>query len=175
MRKEGFTLIELIIVIVIIGILAAIAVPKFAGLTKDAKISAVKGFGGSIRAAAHIVHAKWLTQCNVEDNCSGYVSLNGVTVKVDNTSTDKVQGYPLANNSEGIQKAVDYDNDTFKLDNATNCTIFYYTGTSDSNLKSTVCSNTANVSSCTTSDCGLVYYYDGTAAPNIVICTSGCK
>ena len=178
MNKKGFTLIELVIVIVILGILAAVAVPKFVGLTKDAKVSAVKGFAGSLRAAANIVHAKWL----VDDNNSGSVDLEGTTVCVDNKTADNVTGYPLADNDVtgsncdgGISKAVNFDNNTFIPDNIANCTVFYYKGTSDTNLKGTLCKADSTTGDCQDTDCGVVYFYDGNEYPNIVACTKGCK
>jgi MSHA pilin protein MshA len=48
MKQAGFTLIELVMVIVILGILAAVAVPKFVDLSTEAKVAAVKGVAGSI-------------------------------------------------------------------------------------------------------------------------------
>ena len=64
-EKKGFTLIELVMVIVILGILAAIAIPKFVDLTTQAKISAAKGGLGAIRSAVAIDYAKSATSGTV--------------------------------------------------------------------------------------------------------------
>lgn len=56
-KSEGFTLIELVVVMVILGILAAVAAPKFVNLQKDARIAALKGYEGAIKSANTLLHA----------------------------------------------------------------------------------------------------------------------
>jgi prepilin-type N-terminal cleavage/methylation domain-containing protein len=56
-RKSGFTLIELVIIIVVLGILAAIAIPKYQDITSDAQEAAARGALGGLRSAVTIYYA----------------------------------------------------------------------------------------------------------------------
>lgn len=62
MRKvqSGFTLIELVVVIVILGILAATALPKFINVTNDARFAAVSGIAGGLRSAVAVAQARYM-------------------------------------------------------------------------------------------------------------------
>ena len=55
--SKGFTLIELVVVITILGILAAFAIPRFANLEEEARIAAVQGLAGSVRSGATLAHS----------------------------------------------------------------------------------------------------------------------
>ncbi|MCD9468308.1 prepilin-type N-terminal cleavage/methylation domain-containing protein [Photobacterium iliopiscarium] len=71
MKKNGFTLIELVVVIVILGILAVVAAPKFMNLQNDARNASLKGLEGAFKSALNISYAKLATM-GLED--SPYVS-----------------------------------------------------------------------------------------------------
>ena len=78
--QKGFTLIELVVVIVILGILAATAAPKFIDLTGDAKASTIKALRGSIESATTMIHAKALVAG--ETTGTPLISVNGGTNNV---------------------------------------------------------------------------------------------
>lgn len=94
-KQQGFTLIELIMVIVILGILAAVALPKFANLGGDARKATLQGALGSVKSAAAIVHAKALVDGTTKE-ASSSVALEG------NPKVATAYGYPA---NSAIQSA----------------------------------------------------------------------
>jgi MSHA pilin protein MshA len=59
-NQQGFTLIELIVVIVILGILAATAMPRFINMQTEARIAALDGMAGGLRSAVAVVQSKYI-------------------------------------------------------------------------------------------------------------------
>jgi MSHA pilin protein MshA len=86
-RQAGFTLIELVMVIVILGILSAFALPRFADLGSDARAASLQGAIGSVKSASSIAHADALV--NNVLAATGTVTLEGTAVAM-------VFGYPAA-------------------------------------------------------------------------------
>lgn len=90
-KQQGFTLIELVIVIVILGILAATAAPKFVDLQGDAKGSTIQGVKAAIETATAGVHAKSLIAGNEKT-----AKASAPTVTVAGATIEIGSGWPLA-------------------------------------------------------------------------------
>lgn len=81
-RQRGFTLIELVVVIVILGFLAAFAVPRFMGLENQARVASVNAMAGTLRSSAAMAHGVWMT------------SGSPANITVDGQAVTMTNGYP---------------------------------------------------------------------------------
>ncbi|WP_040571924.1 pilus assembly FimT family protein [Shewanella benthica] len=78
-RQQGFSLIELVIVIVILGLLAATAIPRFLNVTDDAENASLDGVAGGLATAVGFVRAQW----EVDGRNNNTVILDGTSVSLD--------------------------------------------------------------------------------------------
>ena len=100
-RQSGFTLIELVVVIVILGILAATAAPKFMNLQSDARISALNGLKASVKSASSMIYSKAILAGKEKAKADEgkKVCANGPESTATSTCTDEITiayGYPTA-------------------------------------------------------------------------------
>ena len=88
-KVSGFTLIELVVVITILGILAAFAVPKFIALDSQARVAVVNGLGGTVKSAAAL--ARGLDMAT-SAGAAGPVVMEGAAVALVNSYPDSTAG-----------------------------------------------------------------------------------
>lgn len=134
-RQGGFTLIELVVVIVILGILAVTAAPKFLNLQGDARKSSLQGLKGAMAGASGIVYGKAAIE-GVEQ--SGTALKDGTTIAF---------GYPTADTA-GIGSVViglSEDWSSASVSGASSLLVgFKVSGATETTIKATNCFVTYN-------------------------------
>ncbi|MDX7836704.1 prepilin-type N-terminal cleavage/methylation domain-containing protein [Aeromonas caviae] len=122
-KQSGFTLIELVIVIIILGILAVTAAPKFLNLQDDANRAAAQGVAAAVQSGAQLVYSR--------SAIDGTEKLDSSSVAVGTSSATTTWGYPTADQA-GIGQVVTLDggwavdnSGVFTSDQANSCEVIY--------------------------------------------------
>lgn len=147
-KSKGFTLIELIIVIIILGVLAVTVAPKFIDVSGDARGAVLEGVQASIQSANTLVHAKVLISGQAD----------GANYSIADTTITIVNQYPSAGT---VNNLLDFDTGASASD------VTFTTGATSSTF--------THVSARDAATC-LVTVDDATSAakPSVRIDTSGC-
>ncbi|TRW94325.1 type II secretion system protein [Candidatus Methylobacter oryzae] len=117
-KQQGFTLIELVMVIVILGILSATALPKFVNLGSDARKVAIQAVEGSMRATNSIIYAKAALANAL--GASGTPTVNGVSIST---------VYGFATNVTNLVAVMDISTSDFDTSTTTN--VIFHKGAAD--------------------------------------------
>jgi MSHA pilin protein MshA len=165
--QHGFTLIELVVVIVILGILSATLIPRFIDLRRDSNEATLKAMGGAMLSSANLVYSKSYIQ-GVQNLPLSNVDLDGDGAN----DVEVVYGYPSAHRATGISKVMggDFSEVWTWSANASN-TIFWLTTASLGGRKGLYVNNTVVQAS----NCYILYYpATSIVTPKVVYVTTAC-
>lgn len=134
-KSAGFTLVELVVVIVILGILAATAVPKFVSLTSNARVAARSGMIGAIQSAVALCQSSWFAAGASGTSCAMFggtvvTNASGVPIDTGATGIDAALGNISGWTASGAGPRV------FTL-TGSSCTVTYTTGTTSATVAAT--------------------------------------
>ncbi|QUN05581.1 type II secretion system protein [Shewanella yunxiaonensis] len=172
-KQQGFTLIELVVVIIILGILAVVAAPKFINLQSDARVSALQGLKGAIQGANSLVYSK-AALAGVEKSPSDSTNVKDNQGNV----IDVVYGY-LPATLNGLKNGADIDlgAGTGPTDNVANDWIINVTaGTSNAAGTAKIWQKGAPADADADGNTCSLTYTEATSAsqPKVEVVTTGC-
>lgn len=106
---RGFTLIELVVVIIILAIIGVVAAPKFMSLTRDSYQANMQGVAGAIKSATALVHSKCVVDTSCDESAAPAAG-NGLgnRIIVQGESITLAYGYPR-HTAAGIARAINIE------------------------------------------------------------------
>ncbi len=110
---RGFTMIEIVVVIVILGMLAAFAVPRYMGLQSQGRVTSLADMSANIRSAANMAHGIWIASGNINP-----ITVDGKNVNIVNGYPDAVGIQALIHDTTGFVITVAQPSTTFSPDGA---------------------------------------------------------
>ena len=126
-RQTGFTLIELIVVLVVLGILSAVAIPRYVSYTSEARAASINGLAGALRSSVALVQSKYVA---TGQTTSPVTLMDGSTVAVTTGANGGIPTVAVA----GIEAALNQTGFTFTAATGTwnfasgaiaNCNVVY--------------------------------------------------